>query len=373
MTKTKFLFLLCLLCSKLIIAQDEVINDKIGFYQKYISDLRNGNCPMYPSCSDYGIGELKSRFFLAAMPSISERLLRCGHEYKFYNTMYDENKEAYKLIDTNLLKFNHPNLNVQKYPFAINYNDSTYSFVKELINERSYDQALLELKRIKHANPDLSDEYYSNELSALYGTGDYEKMIFNFEIKYPPKEKLSFTNLRLLGDAWYKLKNTTKALETLNQATTLKLVDYQDSTELDKINFNKALILTELGNYKQAKLVLNRSLTKITPTEEATNIILDIEKLKYKNRDIGTILNILPGLGYLYAGHKTTAISSFILNSLLGYSFYTSIKSQNYGVAALTGIFSLSFYIGNLSGGKKSVDRYNFSIKDRQLKKITLY
>lgn len=373
MKKFRILFLLSFIILGKIYAQNEVLDGKISFYQKYISDLRNGNCPMYPSCSDYGIGELKSKFFAFAMPSISERLLRCGHDYKFYDVIYDDNKEIYKLLDTNLLSFNHPNLQVQKRTFAVNYNDSTYSFVKELINEKDYSNALLELKRIKFSNLPLTEEYYANELSALYGLEEFEKMIFNFETNYPLEEKQTFVNLRLMGDAWYRLKNQEKSIATFSLSGELKKYSYSDSTEFDKINFNKAIILTELGKYKEAISVLNSNLTNITPKVEALKIINDIEKLKYKNRNIGTLLNIVPGLGYFYAGHKTTAVSSFILNSLLGYGFYTSLKTKNYGVAALTGIFSLSFYIGNITGGKKSVDRYNFSLKNSQLKKITIY
>jgi hypothetical protein len=38
---------------------------------------------------------------------------------------------------------------------------------------------------------------------------------------------------------------------------------------------------------------------------------------------------------------------------------YSSIKSKNYGLAALTGAFSVGFYVGNITGSIKSTKRYN--------------
>ena len=70
-------------------------------------------------------------------------------------------------------------------------------------------------------------------------------------------------------------------------------------------------------------------------------------------------LAIIPGLGYLYSGHKSSAITSVIVNGLLCYALYSNIKVENYGMAALVGVFSFSFYIGNISGSIKSSKRYN--------------
>lgn len=358
--------------------QNEVINTQIGFYQKYISDLRNGNCPMYPSCSDYGINEFKSnKNLILAISNVSERLLRCGHEHKHYNLTYDSNKESYKLIDTNLINYKTPSLKIFNNPSSVNLieDPAEYNIVKSLINDKEYSHALLELKRIKYfsENQVLPQVYFSNELSALFGLGEYEKMVFEFETKYTKKYQDQFINLRLIGNAWYKLKNAEKAINTYNISNTLTTKTTIDSIELDKINFNKAIVYTEQNQYDLAKAQLNTMLTNVTPIKESLIIIENIEKLKYKKPYLGSIYNIIPGLGYLYADHKTTALSSFLLNSLLGYATFTSIKSKNYGIAALTGLFSFSFYLGNVSGGSKSVKRYNYSLKNNELQKITLY
>jgi hypothetical protein len=82
------------------------------------------------------------------------------------------------------------------------------------------------------------------------------------------------------------------------------------------------------------------------------------------------LLSIIPGLGYAYTGHNQTAVTAFLVNGLLGYATYTNIKNANYGMGILTGVFNLSFYLGNIYGGIKSAKRYNEQQKELLIKKI---
>ena len=71
-----------------------------------------------------------------------------------------------------------------------------------------------------------------------------------------------------------------------------------------------------------------------------------------------------------YTKHKGSALTAFIVNSLLGYATYTSIKSENYGMAGVCGFLSLSFYIGNINGAGRSATRYNLKKKNEQIRKL---
>lgn len=73
------------------------------------------------------------------------------------------------------------------------------------------------------------------------------------------------------------------------------------------------------------------------------------------------MLSVIPGAGYAYTKQYQTAITSLLINSVLAYATYTCIKRDNYGMAALSGIFSLTFYFGNILGAGKSANRYNQS------------
>lgn len=93
---------------------------------------------------------------------------------------------------------------------------------------------------------------------------------------------------------------------------------------------------------------------------------------KYKSPKLAGLLSLIPGLGYAYTGHKQTALTAFLVNSLIGYATYTNIKNTNYGMGVLTGVFNLSFYLGNIYGGIKSAKRYNEQQKNLLIKKIEL-
>ena len=72
---------------------------------------------------------------------------------------------------------------------------------------------------------------------------------------------------------------------------------------------------------------------------------------------------IVPGAGYLYAKQPGSAITSLLTNGLLAYAVYSSFKADNYGLGILVGLFSVSFYIGNIAGSGSSATRYNERIR----------
>ena len=83
----------------------------------------------------------------------------------------------------------------------------------------------------------------------------------------------------------------------------------------------------------------------------------ELKEQKKKSPSLARILSIIPGGGYLYTNHKGSALTAFVINSLLGYATYTSVKSKNYGVAGVCGFLGLSFYIGNINGAGRSAVR----------------
>jgi hypothetical protein len=52
----------------------------------------------------------------------------------------------------------------------------------------------------------------------------------------------------------------------------------------------------------------------------------------------------------------------------LAYATYTSFKSNNTGIGVLTGIIGMGFYISNIQGSSKSVNRYNNYKKQQIIK-----
>ncbi len=76
------------LCAHAVVRADDgglaPANMALRFYQKYISDLRYGNCRFEPSCSQYAIEITRERGLLAGSVLAADRLIRCNggaHQY----------------------------------------------------------------------------------------------------------------------------------------------------------------------------------------------------------------------------------------------------------------------------------------------------
>ncbi len=339
--------------------------DYIKFYQKNISDLRSGSCPMYPSCSNYALQTIKEQGLITGIINGSDRLLRCGHEHKYYNLTLQE--KGFKLIDlpnnekeTNLLF----SVEHQSHTFNSFYKDSTLNLLASLINDGLYSEALIEIYKIKIEKRDLGDDLIAFEMMCLNAMKMYDKVIYNYS---------------LLD---IKSKNSTSILKQLFKSH-LKLENYNNIIQLDSVLIQKDksdfrvrqllnLVFTSyINNNKlaEAQLYINNNRLNNSDVKNAETALNDLNSIKYKSPTIATISSIIiPGSGYIYAGHTVTGISALIFNSLLAYATYTSFKSNNKGMGVLTGLIGIGFYVSNIQGAGKSVIRYNNYKKQQVIK-----
>jgi len=66
----------------------------IKFYQNFLSPIKGENCPMYPSCSEYGLLSIKKYGILGPLKTI-DRLNRCGHDVHLYERIIINNNIKY--------------------------------------------------------------------------------------------------------------------------------------------------------------------------------------------------------------------------------------------------------------------------------------
>ena len=339
--------------------------DYIAFYQKNISDLRSGSCPMYPSCSNYALETIKEKGLITGIINGSDRLLRCGHEHKYYNLTFQE--KGFKLLDlpnnskeTNLLfHIDHPS-----HTFNSFYQDSTLNLLSALINDGLYSEALVEINKIKIEKRDLGDDLIAFEMICLNALKKYDKVIYNYSL-------LNNTS-----------KNYTAIISQLFNSH-LKLENYNNIIQLDSVLVNKDkseyrvrqllnLVFTSYINENklpEAKQYLINIRLNNLDIQSAESALQDLNNIKSKSVTFASISSaIIPGAGYVYAGHTTTGVSALIFNSLLAYASYTSFHSNNTGMGILTGLIGLGFYISNIQGSGKSVIRYNKYQKDQIIK-----
>ena len=160
---------------------------------------------------------------------------------------------------------------------------------------------------------------------------------------------------------YYLTSNNQRALNVLDN-----VLQKDGKNDIQRM----AQVLKGIINLKEGQLQVAESIFRESSSlkkneglyEINLNILRDMKEQKRKSPSLARVLSIVPGGGYLYTNHKGSALTAFVINSLLGYATYTSIKSKNYGVAGICGFLGLSFYIGNINGAGRSATRYN----DRQ-------
>ena len=339
-------------------------DEYIGFYQKYLSGQKNSRCAMYPSCSSYGKMVFKEKPFMEAITLLTDRIMRCSHERNLYDITYEYGYRSavdypyYKDVPAHVVynKYELPHVDVLRLDRT---SDDMRPFINHLINKEEYQSALIEIERSLFFDKQCSDSsFYINKLVCYRGLGDFEKGIFEYEVEYPRSVKnVDAVNIQA-ALLYYLTSNNQEALNVLDGV--LKKGVTMDPQR-------KAHILKAIINVKEGKLQTAESMFREESSwnvnkelyESNLNVLGNIKEQKKKSPSLARILSVVPGGGYLYTHHKGSALTAFVINSLLGYATYTSIKSKNYGVAGVCGFLGLSFYIGNINGAGKSAVRYN--------------
>jgi putative component of membrane protein insertase Oxa1/YidC/SpoIIIJ protein YidD len=338
----------------------KVTNDYIGFYQNYISGIRGQSCPMYPSCSRYGIESFRNNNFLNAFLLTSDRLIRCGHDYQNYS--FTLSNDGIKILDVpeNSQKYKFSDLVYKRelnlFAYGDNFRDeSNTKFIKKLINEGYKREALLEINRIEIFDGNLTKELFLNKILVLHSLGDYEKAIYEFE-KSRNSNFLEDPEILLqIALSFNKLENFKTALSYVNQG----LNNIENSIVInDKFLKFQGVLYAMDNDWDLAKSSFQK-MNNTSQSQEFLKIIELKDNINYKNPNTALFLSILPGMGYYYTGNKQTALSSFLVNGLLAYATTSNIKNENVGMALLTGIFNISFYISNMQGAYKSAKKYN--------------
>jgi len=347
-------------------------NEYIKFYQKYISGIRGQECPMYPSCSYYGLKTFSETNFAEAFILTSDRLMRCGHDHGNYQLTLQKN--GFKLLDFPPYTTPPKDLIYEGNTYAFAYSDTNpdpenLTFIKKLINQGYYQEALLEIMRTEFLLDDFDIEIFINKVICLKALEEYENAIFEYETKCPIEYKQNPELLFQLASINYKLENFKQSFEL----DTMALSHSQNKFETAKLLSMKGLINAHQYKWNDSREdfgLLSDFPSHSTIAQSSISILNETDRFKYKSPTFAGIISVIPGVGYAYSGHKQTAISAFLINGLLTYATYTSFKSENYGVGILTGIFNLSFYIGNIQGASKSATRYNNNLKKQIIDRL---
>ncbi len=321
---------------------------------------------MYPSCSRFCAHAIRSEGFIDGVLLTTDRLVRCctkPYQYEFHIR-----EDGFKMLndfpgESHLYGTRtYYSGKKEKKPFnEITNPDNDWMLINSLIQKELFSEAIVEINRYQTTHSDISPEIYLNEINCYERLHGNDGAIRLFEHNYPLhiKENDSI-RLRIselyIADGGFENANLllAKVVNNNNPEIRRKAYSYLGVVSMENKDFDAARDYFSMGMNPQTNLLL---------LDEYLNV-------KQKNVNVAYALSIIPGAGYLYGGYTQSAIISFLTNALLGYAVYSSIKTENYGVAALFGVIGISFYIGNFRGAGLAVKRNNHYRKTVVLDKI---
>jgi len=371
--KSAILFLIAFFPSLLLSQKSEsAAEDYIRFYQKHISGIRGFECPMYPSCSNFGLKVFREKNMASAFVMTSDRLMRCGHDHLKYHRTFMNG--GFKTLDLPANEKVPQELIYQGNRYYYGFSDtitrdSSMLFITNLINTHYYEEALLEILRVEFNTQTFQLPLFINKLICLKATNEYEKALFEYQTKCPQEFRSDPDVLFQIVSIHYLLKNFEQAENTCQKL----MESCRDSLCNKRVMFFAGLTQAQKSDWQKANNIYEQMLHQY-PSDKMAHAAFSITNKalnqKKKRPTLAALISVVPGLGYAYTGNKQTALSAFLLNGLLAYGTYTTIKSGNYGLAAITGIFGLSFYIGNIYGSAQSAKRWNEQQKSSAIRKL---
>lgn len=305
--------------------QNIATDDYIGFYQDFLSSQKNSRCAMYPSCSQYGKMAFKNFTFPKAITLTCDRIIRCSHDARYYDITYQSGNRS--LIDypqdnfpTQIIhnRYQAPHTDILKWRSD---RDSNILFINQLINKEEYYPALLEIERLLFSNQG-DHQLYKLKLLCHRGLKEYEEGIFEYEVTFPDTIKKN-TELQMQAAILYYCTNNFSNAINLTEKIRRDTVSFPD---VQKANALYGILSAQNEEYENSLSCFNQNAGTSSFNQQSIDIIKQMMKQKKKNPTMARMLSIIPGAGYLYTKHKGSALTAFLVNSLLGYATYTSIK-----------------------------------------------
>ncbi len=107
--------------------------------------------------------------------------------------------------------------------------------------------------------------------------------------------------------------------------------------------------------------------------QEARRMLDQHQDLPRKSQVLAGIMSaILPGSGYMYAGHFKDGLTSFLINGLAIAGVATGIQKEQFAVASIVAGVGLPFYVGNIYGSANAAKKWNIAVREEYRNRIRM-
>jgi len=250
--------------------------------------------------------------------------------------------------------------------------NTSLDYADWLFNQGLYDYALQEyLKDIYNSSQDVDTNKFwiYNKIAECYLlAGEYEKGINwceNTINKFPTDDiyelNVTYSILLMRLGFFEKSEKILLDLDVKNCNINSRRYFLLGCSEVYQWKLDGAIIAWQ-------NISIDHSLSPIAA--EYITYTREAQKIKFLNPIYGAVLGIVPGLGYLYAGHKKTAISALTVIGLTFWGTAASFENNLDGIGYLTGFLTLGWYSGSIYGSFWACNRNNNYNKNIYLSKI---
>jgi tetratricopeptide (TPR) repeat protein len=135
-----------------------------------------------------------------------------------------------------------------------------------------------------------------------------------------------------------------------------------------RARLGKSLVAFDAHDLAASRQELERFLASYpedarTPEVREALLLLDQEQPRRSPLLAGVLSALLPGAGYLYAGHYRDGAVALLVNGLFIAGTVVAINQENYAVAAIVGGIGLPFYVGNIYGAANAATKWNLAVR----------
>lgn len=339
----------------------------LSFYQNTISQARGVSCPMHPSCSQYAKLAFAQHAGLRAFALTTDRLMRCGHDLKQYESISLNSGTFYYDV------FNDSTSGKARYQTFFKPNQKDSTFIEFLINKKRFEEARLELWR----------EIYKNK-----GTATTPKLFFTIGKTYFIDEE--YTELF----KFYAENSSAFSVSTYNDSIKVLLTKaylhsgryqaaqvsvnnlYLSMSNSDETIFLDGLVALHVQDVDKCELKMRSVSSTSKYYKWATSfngVSADYRALKRKPPVAASILSaIVPGSGYLVSGKKGTAFTALVINAMFALITVEAFQHNNNALGISTAVIGSGWYFGSIIGSYNSTVKWNTTQRENFIKHKTL-
>jgi putative membrane protein insertion efficiency factor len=396
--------------------QDKTVaSSSIGFYQKYVSDLRYGHCQFEPSCSQYAADAIDAHGWLMGTALAADRLVRCNGGAKSYHQRGGSG-QLVDGVDGQSMPVGPPKVPVWLIPQPVRpplprtgnslspgvtdqrlleYAD----FADALVEKGDYERAITEYKRVAFlANSSAVNTWSTLRIGQSYydeGRWDASASTFISAAENASTKTTRNTacflaaaahfNAGLYGESTDCLtrcvsanpvgdeaSEETSAGQSTSNASTGVSGAGSECSETVHLYFLEGLNSFASGEWTRSAGQFNE-LAASCPGWEFRNRAYylaakceDGSDLPMKHPNLAAVMSaVIPGSGQMYSGRVYDGFRHLVFNGLLIYSVYQLFKNDYYAGGYLLAGFTLPFYVGNIVGAKRASKQRNATTRTR--------